>query len=339
MITRHSLAVITLIVALACGNMPQMASTATPAPVIVPTPTLSASNTPAPTIQIDPLPALIEQVDADRLKDTMEALAAIPSRHVNSATIGDAAEYIKAQFEAAGLEARYQEFPLTWEGVTTVQRNVIASLPGSDPDAGIVLVGAHYDSRVADLRDAVSAAPGATDNASGVAAVIELARLLAGTHPRSTIQFVAFSAEEVGRVGSKYFVQLAQTDGLSYRAMIALDMVGNPGEGGAPNQIRAFSAGPEGSISRMLAHAVADATAVYLPDFEVVIQDAIDRPRRYSDHNSFSEAGYPAMRLIQMAEDPDNHTGLDTPDKVSPEYMAQAAKVALIGIVTAAFAE
>jgi len=286
--------------------------------------------------QVAPIKDLLGAVSAEQLMTDVTALSAIHSRQVNSATIGDAAQYIHDQFAAAGgrLVVEYDEFLLVFNGGSSSQRNVIATLPGSDPSAGIVVIGAHYDSRTADLTDSSGRAPGANDNATGVAAVLELARIMAHERPRATIQFVAFSGEEVGRKGSIHFVEQGQARGEVFRGMIALDIVGNGAGSSTPGgSIRVFSAGPEGSPSRELARSLAAQAETYLPGFDVLVQDAIDRPHRYSDHNSFSEAGFAAVRLIQAQEDPDNHSGGDTADHVDGEYLRRATQTALVGIM------
>jgi len=313
---------------------------ATPATVL--SPTAASVETPiAPTATLRPAteaPAvsLLDSVSAERLLAEVTALSAIHSRHVNSPTIGEAAIYIHDQFTAAGgrLIVAYDEFPAVFDGVHSTQRNVTATLPGSDPAAGAIVIGAHYDSRRASLRDAIGAAPGANDNATGVAAVLELARLMAHEIPRATVMFVAFSAEEVGRQGSVHFVQQAQARGEAFRGMIALDIIGSPAGSASPEgSIRVFSAGPEGSPSRTLAHAIESQARVELPGFAILVQDAIDRPGRYSDHNSFWEAGYPAIRFIQPQEDPDNHSVFDTVDHVDPAYVRRATQAALLGLL------
>ena len=126
------------------------------------------------------------------------------------------------------------------------------------------MIGAHYDSRLVDINDAVSCSPGANDNASGVAAVIELARILADQKPKATIIFVAFSGEEVGRQGSKYFVQ-SLSSRPDIRAVFVMDIIGRnylPEEG-----VRVYPAGSRDLPSRGLAEAFARSAGSALPGF------------------------------------------------------------------------
>jgi hypothetical protein len=215
---------------------------------------------------------------------------------------------------------------------------VIAALPGSDPQAGMVVIGAHYDSRTADLTDSTSPAPGANDNATGVAALLEIARLLADETPRASVVLIAFSAEEVGRLGSIHHVEAAQARGDDVRAMLALDIVGDAAGPAGEGAIRVFSADPPDSPSRQLAHTVELIGERYVPGLDVQVQSAPDRPYRYSDHLSFSEAGIPAARLIEPLEDPSRqHSPLDTPEFVSASYLRRATQLTLAALASLAW--
>lgn len=271
-------------------SAPLIVVTPSPKPALAATPSVEPTEPPAPPETSARIAALLGEVSAGRLYEDVFALAGINSRHVNSATIWQAAAYIQGQFERAGgrLVVSLDEFPLEWNCVLTTQANVIAVLPGSYPDAGIVLVGAHYDSRTVQIDDGESPAPGANDNASGTSVVIELARVLADETPRATLVFAAFSAEEVGKAGSTHYVEAARARGDDIRAVIALDIVGNAVGPSGEGLMRAFSADPPGSPSRQLARMVAVQGERYLPGLDVQVQPAIDRPYRYSDHVPFS---------------------------------------------------
>jgi hypothetical protein len=322
---------------------PQPSLLAAPEPIPSPTATVTVPSAapelvPRPTTIGTPeipehasLSDLMQTVSTDRLMADVDALSTIHSRHVNSPGIAQAADYIEAQFVAAGgdLQVAYQAFPLNWNGVDTLQRNVIATLPGSDPSAGVIVVGAHYDSRSVDINDSASRSPGANDNASGMAAVIELSRVLADQKPEATIIFVAFSAEEVGRQGSEYFVQSLSSQP-DIRAVFVMDIIGR---NSLPEEaLRVYPAGTPDSPSRGLAEFFARSAEAALPGFVAYVQDTADRPHRYSDHISFSEAGYPALRLIQPEEDDWNHSGEDTVEKMTPEYLRRVTQAVLAAV-------
>ena len=223
----------------------------------------------------------------------------------------------------------YEDFELDYDGIVGSQRNVIARLPGSDPSAGVIVIGAHYDSRVADIKDAAERAPGANDNASGVAALIEIARLLAHETPVASIDFVAFAAEEIGSVGSSYYLGSAQARGEVIRGVIILDMIGNAGGPAGRGTLRVFSAPPDTSISRQLARWVSNVAQVYRPAFQVSVEPRLDRPGRFSDHVPFSQAGIPAIRLIELVEDSTRqHSPNDLPQYLDMAYLRQATQLA-----------
>jgi len=290
------------------------------------------------------LQALVAAVSGERIMASVQALAAIPTRHFASPGAAEAAAWIETAFRAAGgaWQVQVEEFPFTYNGISTTQRNVAAALAGSDPGAGIVLVGAHYDSRTVDVLDSTGRAPGANDNATGVAALIELAMLLGEEHPRATIVLVAFAAEEVGMGGSRHYAAQALARGDAIRAVIGVDTFGNAGGAAGEGALRAFAPPPDGGTpdtgGRRLARTVAALGEAYLPGFDVVVQPALDRPGRYGDHVAFHEVGADALRLIELVEDTGrNHSADDTPGRLSVVYLQQATGVLLAGVYGLAF--
>jgi Zn-dependent M28 family amino/carboxypeptidase len=274
----------------------------------------------------------LDRVSADRMMADVRALAAIPTRHVNSPGIAVAADYIAAALADSVVEARLDEFPLDFHQIAATPANVVGVIPGSDPEAGAILLGAHYDSRTADIDDWLGLAPGANDNATGVAVLMEVARLFSSYQPRATVHLVAFAAEETGLQGSRHFVESGAAE--EVRAMIAFDIVGNSSGPSGSNALRVFSAGPEGSPSRQLARWLADLGAVWTPDVPVLVQDALDRPGRYSDHVPFTEAGIPSVRFIEAGEHTEwQHNSLDTVDRVDPAFLRRVAQLALAAAV------
>lgn len=306
-------------------------------------------TTPLPPSSNASLLNLMNQVSPDRLMAHVQALQNFGTRHVNStytspnSGIGAARTYIANQFKE--IEAQSQgrlrliphSFPVEWQGVTSTAENIVGYLAGRETGAGVVVVGAHYDSISMDIADGNAYAPGANDNGSGVAAVIELARIMASMPqpPRSTVLFAAFSAEEIGRLGSKLFVRdYVQAYNLEVNAMINLDIIGSstgPDGSVRDREIRVYSEGPNESRPRQLARALNLLTFNYMPDFSLVLLDGADREGRYSDHMSFSEAGYPAIRMIEPLEDIHRqHTARDTIEDVQPNYLARATQAVLV---------
>jgi hypothetical protein len=189
--------------------------------------------------------------------------------------------------------------------------NVYAILPGGDPLLAktLFIVSGHFDSRPSNVMDPEADAPGADDDASGVAVSVECARLLSkagakgGGAYRATILFAAVSGEEQGLLGSSHLVDWAKQQGYTVGGMLDDDIVGADPAAGAPHRVRLFSGNGEiddaDSPSRELARAVEeiDGRAAIRMIFRV------DRYGRGGDHYPFYKAGLPAVRFTEPLED------------------------------------
>ena len=189
--------------------------------------------------------------------------------------------------------------------------NVYGILPGSDPALvkTVFVISGHMDTRASDVMDPEIDAPGADDDASGVAVSMECARLLSAAAPagaaknRATLLFAAVSGEEQGLVGSEHMVKWLKEQGYTVGGMLDNDIVGADQSAGRPHRVRVFSGNGNqddaDSPSRELARAVE----------EIDGRDAIrlifslDRLGRGGDHRPFYEAGFPAVRFTEPLED------------------------------------
>jgi hypothetical protein len=187
-------------------------------------------------------------------------------------------------------------------------------------------------------------APGANDDASGTALVMELARVFATSdlQPEATLVFIAFAGEEQGLVGAKLHAQKAEANKLVIDAMLNNDIIGNSvGGNGVVNAsaVRVFSEGPEDSPSRQLARFVARQAARYLPGHEVRLIARHDRFGRGGDHTAFNAHGYAGVRLSEANENFERqHSQQDTADGVDPAYLARNARVNAAAAATLALA-
>lgn len=186
--------------------------------------------------------------------------------------------------------------------------NVIATLPGSDPvlSKTVFLVSGHFDSMPSNVMDPTSDAPGADDDASGVAVSLECARLLSQRQPaggyRATLVFAAVSGEEQGLLGSTHLVQYLRDKGYTVGGMLDNDIVGADFAPGAPHRARVFSAGGAEGVdtpSRELARAVEEIDSPAA--VRLIFRE--DRFGRGGDHEPFIEAGFPAVRFTEPLED------------------------------------
>lgn len=243
--------------------------------------------------------------------------------------IGAAKRWIASELERVGngrLQVEFDEFDLDYAGFSAPQANVIATLPGTNPDAGVILVMAHYDNRSVEIADGFAAAPGANDNGSGVALLIESARVLSFRNWNQTLMFVATSAEEQGDYGSRHFAQNAFLNNMNILAAINYDAVG--GRAGIPQSVRLFAPDLVTSPSGMLARYYDFVGGLYLPTFPVVIIDALDREGRWGDHREFIELGMPAVRIIESEEDPDLvNSVLDTWSLIDYDYLQKVVQL------------
>jgi hypothetical protein len=173
--------------------------------------------------------------------------------------------------------------------------------------------------------------PGVTDDGSGTAAVMELARVMSGYQFDKTIVFVAFAAEEVGLSGSQIYAAQAKQDGMQIEAVLNNDIIGSDVSGNGrsiTNVLRVFSASPDDSAPRELARYMKLIAERYVPSMQVEMVFRGDRFLRGGDHRPFVEAGFPAVRLTSASENYDNqHTTTDTFANTSVPYATRAARM------------
>ena len=290
---------------------------------------------------VDPLiGSLLNELSAQQLVSYVQTLESFGTRHTLSVTdradygVGAARSWLVNEFERVGngrLQVEVDSFPLTLNGITTEQQNVIARLPGNGSVPGVIVLTAHYDSRAVDVNDGSSRAPGANDNASGVAAMMEIARVLSSQEWNMDVIFIAFAAEEQGTHGSLHFVTEKLIEQLGITAVFNNDIVG--GRPGIPQSIRVFTTGPDTAPGRQVVRYLDLIGGLYVPQFGVSMIDAIDRPGRYSDHFRFLDVGIPAIRLTESIENQDrNHNALDTSDQLNYNYLRQVAQLNLAAI-------
>jgi len=298
---------------------------------------------------------VVGRVDPARLIDNVHMLASFGTRHTLSETedphrgIGAARRWVRGAFERAieGNGKAGDAAPSVAFDAHTVEPdgrritrevevvNVVCTLPGSSPEARdrVHYVLAHLDSRATDANDAESDAPGANDDASGVAALIELARVLAPENLDATIVLMATSGEEQGLFGARLHARDLADRGVRVAAVLNNDTIGDPdGTDGrsAPDEVRVFSEGlpaqllSAGSPDRLtnalyrlrLYGSESDSPSRQLARYTAFIGDLhatlpvkprlIFRPDRYlrgGDHTPFNELGFPAVRFCEVHED------------------------------------
>jgi hypothetical protein len=291
------------------------------------------------------LEPILRGISVDRLRSNVETLVGFGTRHTLSDTssdergIGAARRWIFDEFQHLAKPSQGRLSVWFDETVVPPSRrvpdsvrvtNVIAKLSGrsaSDP-AGerVLIVGAHYDSRATDPMDRLTDAPGANDDASGTAVVLELARVLSRHSFDATILFVAFAGEEQGLLGATSLAERALREGWDLEAMVNNDMVGNvAGADGAidSTSVRLFAEAltpaDTGSVlrrrralglendgaSRTLARYVQEVGDIAVRNLEIRMIYRRDRFLRGGDHSPFHDRGFAAVRLVEAKENYD----------------------------------
>lgn len=264
-----------------------------------------------------------------RIEADLEALTAYPTRHTLSPHSVEAAGWIEERFREAGLKEIHRS-AFSYRGIE--RHNVVGSKRGTAPESGIVLIGAHYDSRMERLGDAEAPAPGADDNATGVASLLEIARSLREVPTRRTIRFVAFSGEEQGLVGSRAYAELCKKEKLNIEVMINLDMVGRPMDADRREIVVEHDPGMRVRSNDGASRAWANWLARSVRAAGLTVKEG---PIYGSDYLPFEAAGHACVGLFDGADrEPFYHTGDDRLEDVDPVYCARAA-AAVIELIRA----
>jgi len=305
----------------------------------------------APVGAVDPrIVALVDSVSASRLGAYVERLAGFGTRHTLSAVdtpgrgIGAAREWIREEFQRMSprLQVSFDTYQVAQQGQRLTRdfelRNVMAILPGRS--ARRIYVSGHFDTVARqeaggefNWAEGNNPAPGANDDASGTALVMELARVFAqsGIQFDATLVFIALAGEEQGLVGAALHAARAAADSVRIDAVLNNDIIGG-GLGGSglanTRAVRVFSEGPEDSPSRQLARYIHRIASRYTPAHEIRLVARHDRFGRGGDHTAFNQHGFAGVRFTETHENyAKQHTILDTVDGVDPAYLARNARV------------
>lgn len=282
----------------------------------------SGSRPPDPT-------ALAGRVREEALRVHVEALASGPRNGLaQPEAAAAAARYMQARLEDAGLAVRRQD--VAFGGVSLP--NVTAEKRGDICPERIFILGAHYDTQ--------PETPGADDNASGVAGVLEAAHALSGASLPASVWFVGFAFEEEGLVGSAAMAQAVAREDVALVGMVSLDMIGFTAEGqdatGGPADALLLVSDP---TSEALARAFERAAASSTPDLTVrtlVLDPAVASDIRRSDHAPFWNLGYRALMLTDGANlrNPNYHLPGDTVETLDFVFLARATQAVVAGVAS-----
>jgi hypothetical protein len=328
---------------------------------------------------------IVAEISPKRIENYVRKLVSFETRHTMSDTtsdtsgIGAARRWIKAELErcgagtslTVGFDSHVAPVSARISRPTEIV-NVVATLPGTQAASKdrLYVVSGHYDSRNTDVMDATGKAPGANDDASGTAAVMEMACVMAQYKFDATLVFMAVAAEEQGLLGSGHWAKTAREKNLNVAGMFTNDIIGSSraDDGRVDNkQVRLFAqsipatkemsdavrqlvatGGENDSISRQIARHVKEQGERYVKGFKVSVIQRHDRYLRGGDHMPFLEQGYAALRFTEPNEDfAHQHQNLRTEngkvygdllDFVDFDYTAKVAKVNAAALASLALA-
>jgi Zn-dependent M28 family amino/carboxypeptidase len=338
----------------------------------------------APPAEVQRLYDVAAAVSQERIEADIRTLAGFGTRHTLSDTVSDtrgigaARRWIRAEFErisaACGGCLEVVEQRRTISGETRIPEptevvNVLAIQRGTaDPNRYVVMSG-DIDSRASDALDGESDAPGANDNASGMAGAIEAARVLSQYEFPGTIIYAGLSGEEQGLFGGQIMAEIAREEGWFVEAVLNNDMIGNscgidgvcdntsarvfseatrPIETEREARVRRFTGGEVDGPSRNLARYVDRMADEYIRNLDIMMVYRLDRFGRGGHHTPFTDVGYPGVRIMETHEHYDRqHQDLRTetyPDGTPRHYgdtveyvdFQYAAKLTALNAVTLA---
>ena len=321
----------------------------------------------------DELREILAEIDPDRIKATVHKLVSFGTRHTLSAQddpergIGAARDWIAAELRSyAAVSQGYMTVSVPSYVQEKAERipsptrisNVVARLRGVTAPNRVYVVSGHYDSRVTDVMDATSDAPGANDDASGVAVTMELARVMAKRRTQATVIFAAVAGEEQGLYGSTFLAEQLKAEGADVQGMFTNDIVGSstgddgtregrtvrlfaqgtpPDEDEERAEIRRVLGGENDSPARELARHIVEVAGPSVTDVNIRMIYRLDRYLRGGDHTGFLENGFPAVRFTEPNEDfrhqhqdvrfEDGVQYGDLPRFCDFDYIARVAKV------------
>jgi len=329
---------------------------------------------------------IVREIDAKNIERTIRQLVSFGTRNTLSEQndpkrgIGAARDWLYAEFLKAAeasdgrmtVEKQSFEQPKAARvPQPTILTNIVATLKGTQPESAsrIYVVSGHYDSMCSSPTDAKCDAPGANDDASGTAAVLEMARVMAKYKFEATIVFMTVPGEEQGLLGATHYAEDAKQKTVNIDAMFTNDIIGNTlgGNGvrdrgtvrvfseGVPSNetpaeatVRRSVGGENDSASRQLARFIKEMGESYVPQMKVMLVYRRDRYGRGGDHNPFLERGFPAVRFTEVNEEyKHQHQNVrvengiqygDLPEFVDFAYIANVARVNAACLATLALA-
>ncbi|MEQ8629344.1 M28 family metallopeptidase [Ekhidna sp.] len=324
---------------------------------------------------------IIEDVSADRIENDIKKLVSFGTRHTMSDTesetrgIGAARRWIKSEFEKISeecggcYEVSMQRTLEKGNAKTRITKdteivNVLAIKRGKTYPNRYIIMSGDIDSRISDPLNFTDDSPGANDNASGMAGVLEAARVLAKYDFESSILLVGLSGEEQGLYGGKHLAAKAVEEGWNIVGVLNNDMIGNikgvdgvidnrtfrifseptnPTDSDFQKRMRRYYGGEVDGISRQLARYVHKMTKTYMPEMNPMMIYRLDRFGRGGHHRPFNDAGFAGVRIMeahenytQQHQDIREEDGIKYGDVIEHVNFEYASKLTAVNAITLA---
>jgi Zn-dependent M28 family amino/carboxypeptidase len=280
-------------------------------------------------VQDERYSAMMDRISIENLKEHVRSIHFDRNPYDRHPELEQVAQYIQGELSRIGLEVKEDSFQ--WEGKT--YKNILAVKRGEASPGRVVILGAHYDT--------VPGSPGADDNASAIAVLLEVARNIQKISLGSTLKLIAFGLEEYGYVGSLHYAERARRGGEKIHGMISLEMVGFTG----PRQdyppymdpkyypaVGDFIGIVGNENSKALLEVVRRTFKTQIPqlpsEFLLVPGDGVGMEEmRLSDHSPFWDRGFPALLVTDTAflRNPNYHLPTDTMETLDFEFMRKVA--------------
>src|SRR2546421_9482875 len=301
----------------------------------------SAQRRPVAPARNPQISQIVAEIDPRNIERTIRKLVSFGTRNTLSDQndpnrgIGAARDWLYAEFLQAAVHSggrmtvekqTFEQPKVARVPQPTMLTNIVATLKGTQPESPnrVYVVSGHYDSMCTSPTDAKCDAPGANDDASGTAAVLEMARVMSKYKFDATIVFMTVAGEEQGLLGSTYFAEQAKKNNMDIEGMFTNDIIGSSVGGNGvhdPHTVRVFSegvpsnetpaeattrrsvGGENDSQSRQLARFIKEVGERYVPSMKVWMIYRRDRYGRGGDHQPFLERGYAGVRFTEPNED------------------------------------
>jgi len=330
---------------------------------------------------------MVNEISRERLEQNVRKLVSFHTRHNMSSRdnpsngIGAAWSWVRSEMEKnipaseGRLEVKFEEYTIGGKGqripYPVTLKNVIATLKGTDNDDDRkIIISAHLDSRAQRDNDSTSLAPGADDDGSGIAAILEMVRIMSSGKFPATIIFMAVTGEEHGLYGARHMAAKAKNENWNIIAMLNNDMIGNSSSSetnlndnmrvrifseGVPAfeteqmaSLRKQTSGENDGKARQLARYIKEIAERYIDQLTVTMVFRNDRFGRGGDHSPFCDQGFTAVRICEFNENYDRThkvpavvNGIqegDLPEYVDYEYVRKNTGLNLATIANLALA-